>query len=153
MIKRCINPVAYEVDLPPDSKIHPVFHVSQMRRVLKSGMPLSVNLPVFSDIPPAPVKILGHRWRHTPTGRREQLQVQWPPDSSMDTTWEDRIELQQQFPELLAWGQANSQGTGDVSTSTTEGGKTGEMGLTLRRVRPKRLIQPNRRHLGPDWTT
>jgi hypothetical protein len=40
-----INPVAYEVKLPETSKIHHVFHVSQLRRVLKSGMHASTQLP------------------------------------------------------------------------------------------------------------
>jgi hypothetical protein len=26
-----------------------------------------------------------------------------------------------------------------------------DMGITMRRKRPKRLVQPNRRHIGPDW--
>lgn len=152
-ISKCINPVAYEVKLPPESKIHPIFHVSQLRKVLRPGTPVSSSLPVISDVPPSPVKIVGRRWHHTPTGRREQVQVQWPPDSELDVTWEDMIELQQQFPEALAWGQANFQGRGDVSSSSDGGHKDEEMGLTNRSARPKRLIQPNRRHIGPDWTT
>lgn len=33
----CINHIAYEVDLPPESKIYPIFHVSQLHKVPKPG--------------------------------------------------------------------------------------------------------------------
>lgn len=151
-ITKGINPVAYEVGLPPDSRIHPVFHVSQLREVLKTGMTASVSLPVISDVPAVPVKIIGHRWRQSPTGRREQVQVQWPPDSSMDITWEDKLELLQQFPDIAAWGQAVTQEGGDVSSSTARGDDEEGLGLARRPARPKRLVQPNRRQVGPEWT-
>jgi hypothetical protein len=151
-VSKCINPVAYEVQLPPETKIHPVFHVSQLRKVLKQGMHASSSLPKLSDDIPRPVNILEHRWRHTPSGRREQVQVQWPPDSAKDLTWEDKLQLQHQFPEILAWGQANSQGEGDVNSNTDKQKSREEVGLKERSPRPKRLIQPNRRHTGPDWT-
>jgi hypothetical protein len=111
----CINPVAYEVDLPQESKVHPVFHVSQLRKVMKPGMPTSRLLPISTDVLPAPVKILARRWHQTPVGRREQVQVQWHHSSDQDVTWEDKLELQQQFPAALAWGQDNTQEGGDVS--------------------------------------
>ncbi|KAK1609631.1 hypothetical protein QYE76_033304 [Lolium multiflorum] len=151
-ISKCINPVAYEVQLPPEAKIHPVFHVSQLRKVLKQGMHASSTLPKPSDDIPRPVKILEHRWRRTPSGRREQIHVQWPPDSGKDLTWEDKLQLQHQFPELLAWGQAIAQGEGDVSSVTDRQKAKEEVGLKESSPRPRRIIQPNRRHTGPDWT-
>ena len=152
-IIRCINPVAYEVGLPPESKIHPVFHVSQLRKVLKPGTSASTTLPIITDVLPAPVNILGHRWRQTPSGRHEQVQVQWSPDANEDVTWEDKLELQHKFPEALAWGQANTQGGGDVSVPVEGASGGNDMGLTHRQVRPKRLRQPNMRHIRPEWTT
>lgn len=108
-ITKCINPVVYEVALPPDSKIHPVFHVSHLRKVLKPGTPSSVQLPVVTNVNPVPVKLLRHRWRQTPTGRREQVQVQWSEGAEEELTWEDMIELKTKFPDNVAWGQATSQ--------------------------------------------
>jgi hypothetical protein len=99
------------------------------------------------------VKILASRWRQTPTGRREQVQVQWPPDCALDITWEDKVELQGKFPDLVAWGQATTQGRGDVSSSaTTKPVEDTGVGLIQRRARPTRIIQPSRRHMGPEWT-
>lgn len=142
-ITRCINHVAYEVGLPPESKIHPVFHVSQLRKVLKPGMSSSTKLPIPTDEVLAPIKILDGR---------EQIQVQWPPGSDQDVSWEDQIQLQQQFPDAMAWGQAMSQAGGDVSSSTNQGDATMDMGLQSKRARPRRLVQPNRKHVGPERT-
>ncbi|CAM0951142.1 unnamed protein product [Alopecurus aequalis] len=151
-VNRCINPVAYEMDLPAESKIHPVFHVSQMRKFLRPGTPSSITLPVITDIGPVPVKILSSRWHNTSTGRHEQVQVQWPPDCELDITWEDKIELKHKFPEAEAWGQASSQGGGDVSDLNNKEKTEQELGLAPRVSRSKRMGQPNRRHLGPEWT-
>jgi hypothetical protein len=61
-------------------------------------------LPTVTDIIAVPVKLLEHRWRRTPTGRREQVQVQWSTSSNKDITWEDRLDLQQRFLAAPAWG-------------------------------------------------
>lgn len=85
-IIRCINPVAYEVNFPPESKIHPILHVSQLRKVLKPCTPASLVLPSVTDTAPVPSKVLATRWRRTPTGRREQIQVQWSLGSDPEVT-------------------------------------------------------------------
>lgn len=152
-IRRSINPVAYEVALPSTSKIHPVFHVSQLRKALFPGTPVSSNLPVVADIPVTPVKIIAHRWKKGPHGRKEQVQVQWSDPSVLDITWEDKLELQQRFPGAAAWGQAASQEEGDVRGSSTPTQEQSDMGLSSGPRRPTRLVQPNRKYLGDGWAT
>uniref|UniRef100_A0A8R7V586 Integrase catalytic domain-containing protein n=1 Tax=Triticum urartu TaxID=4572 RepID=A0A8R7V586_TRIUA len=115
-IKRAINPVAYEVDLPPNSKIHPVFHVSQMKQAVAPGTVISSELPIPADGALVPVEILNNRWRHTSSGRKEHLLVRWSDPDVLDATWEDALSLRHRFPQLPAWGQYASQGKGDVSS-------------------------------------
>lgn len=150
-ILKSINPAAYEVALPSTSKIHPVFHVSQLRKALLPGTPVSTQLPAITDQTVIPVKILAHRWKRGPHGRTEQVQVQWSDPAVLDITWENKGELFQRFPDAAAWGQAASQGEGDVRVHNTGTTQDGDMGVTTRQGRPKRFIQPNRKYLGEDW--
>jgi hypothetical protein len=83
-------------------------------------MSASKDLPVPTDIISPPIKILATHWRKTPMGRQEHVQVQWPAGDVKDVTWEDKIKLQYQFPDAMAWGHAKSQGAGDVNTTTDE---------------------------------
>lgn len=62
-----INHVAYEVELPPDSRIHPVFHVSQLRKVLRPGTQASITPPILVDTVVVPAKVVAHHWRRGPT--------------------------------------------------------------------------------------
>lgn len=39
-----------------------------------------------------------------------------------------------------------------VSTQVSPEANKNELGLVLRKTRPARLIQPNRRYLGQEWT-
>lgn len=147
-ISRVINPTAYEVQLPADSRIHPVFHVSQLRKALLPGTTPATTLPIPTDVLAIPVNILAQRWKKASSGRREQVQVQWSHSDTDDITWEDKLELQQRFPAAPAWGQAGTQGGGDVRDLP---GMDADTGVARQRQRPKRLVQPNRRHTGPDW--
>lgn len=84
-----VNPIAYELELPADAKVHTVFHVSQLRRPLSASTPVETTLPTPTDEPLTPVEIINTRWRHTPRGRREEVLVRWPDPSILNTTWED----------------------------------------------------------------
>jgi hypothetical protein len=122
--------------------------VSQLRRALSPGTPSSSCLPIPTDTFAIPVKIISQRWKRTATGRREQVQVQWSNTDDQDITWEDKLELQQRFPAAPAWGQAGTQGGGDVRVPIHPDSD----GTSNRATeRPKRLAQPNRKHVGPEW--
>lgn len=117
-ILSAINRVAYKLALPEGSKVHPVFHVSQLRLALSPGTVATPDLPQPSKVDLVPVEIISSRWHKTPTGHRQQLLVRWSDPQVLDATWEDALNLQERFPQLPAWGQADTQGGGDVSNLT-----------------------------------
>lgn len=162
-IIRAINPITYEVTLPEGSKIHPVFHVSQPRKTLAPGTTISSEILVVADDALLPVEVLDRPWRRIPTGRREQVLVRWSDPVVLDTTWEDATAIKHCFPTSPAWGQAVSQGGGEVSTPTTATPRNAAMaGETTQATnqgqnriisRTQHIVQPKRRYMGPEWVS
>lgn len=113
-----IGSVAYELALPSSSRIHPVFHVSQLRRCLSPTQQVISSLPALESDHQIPVKVLQHRV--IPHGQKTILQVlvHWSDSSPDLATWEDKDALQQVFPYAPAWGQAVSKGGGNVSDTS-----------------------------------
>ncbi|KAL0289870.1 UNVERIFIED_CONTAM: hypothetical protein Sangu_2599200 [Sesamum angustifolium] len=100
-VLRRLGPVAYELSLPPESRIHPVFHAS----LLKSfhGDPAVVpivDLPQLPDPVPVliPSAILGHSTVHTTDGARSQVLVHWADQSEADASWVSTDEFVDSFP-------------------------------------------------------
>ena len=103
-----VNPVTYELELPAGAKVHPVFHVSQLRRALSPATTVETTLPTPTEDPLTPLEIINTRWRHTPQGRREQVLVRWSDPYVLDANWEYAKTMQDRYPSLLAWVQASS---------------------------------------------
>jgi hypothetical protein len=99
-----IGTVAYCLDLPPESRIHPVFHVSCLKKKLGlSSSPLSTLPPVDTngEIRPEPELIVNRRLvKHQGRAATEVL-VRWRGASVEDDTWELLWTLQQQYPHLV----------------------------------------------------
>lgn len=53
-----VNEVAYKIQLPAGALVHPVFHVSQLRRALLPGMIANDQLPIPTDVSIVPVQVL-----------------------------------------------------------------------------------------------
>lgn len=111
-----LGPVAYKLALLESCSIHPVIHVSQLKKALPSSVSVA-QLPDQLDGLQVPQKILQRRW--DPKGNLEGL-VQWSELPASLATWEDLTSLRQLFPRAPAWGQAAPYPGGNVSSATTE---------------------------------
>jgi hypothetical protein len=134
-----VGAVAYRLALPPSSKIHPVFHVSQLKQCIRPGTPVATNLPPADAILQVPVKICRQRVRQLGHRMIPQVEVQWSGASPEQATWEDLAALRQQFPFAPAWGQAGFQGEGIVSEPARSPGDRGnDSEARPRKDRPRR---------------
>lgn len=127
-----VGSVAYRLQLPEGSQVHPVFHVSQLKKALPPHRQVSSSLPSDTDSFMTPVKTLDHRWRQKGNRRIRQVLTQWSNLPATELLWEDPEDLRARFPRATAWGQAVPE-------------EEGVLALLL--LRP-RLIQPNLRQ-GP----
>ena len=94
-----IGPVAYKLELPPTFAIHPVFHVSQLKKVvsnLRDVHPLVPFLTENVEWVAIPVEILGYR-KHTST-KGEEVLIRWQGLPPHESTWENCNDFAQQFP-------------------------------------------------------
>jgi hypothetical protein len=133
-VTECIGKAAYRLDLPSDAKVHPVFHVSQLKPYTPNYTPVFNTLPKLIDLeaePVEPAEILERRLVKKGSSAVVQIRVCWtnlPPDA---TTWEDDNVLRARFPVALAWGQASSPAGGAITAQAeASGGHSGEGGAT-----------------------
>jgi transposase InsO family protein len=143
-----VGTVAYTLDLPSSSAVHPTFHVSQLKKAVLPGTLVSSLFPTDIELPRVPIAILQRRQAPTTAGMGEQVLVQWsgwPPELA---TWEFLETVRQQYPRAPAWGQAGSQAPGTVSTATTAGPTDAKDKGPRRSGRSRR---PNTMVVGKEW--
>ncbi|KAL4562009.1 hypothetical protein LXL04_034197 [Taraxacum kok-saghyz] len=96
-----IGPVAYKLDLPPTSRIHPVFHVSLLKKaiqaVVEQGLPPKLETDATDLV--FPMAILNRRTVRNQDTEVEQWLVQWSGGTTKEATWEDRTTMENQFPD------------------------------------------------------
>jgi hypothetical protein len=119
-----VGQVAYKLELPSTSKIHPVFHVSQLKQCIGPTQQVSPVLPPPDALFQIPVRILQQRVRQKGIRTVAQARVQWSGGTEDQATWEDMDALRQQFPYAPAWGQAGFQEEGIVSGPAIREGKS-----------------------------
>jgi hypothetical protein len=110
-----IGSVAYKLEPPPSSSVHPVFHVSLLKPAPSTKYTVSPDLPNVDDTLQVPAAVLQRRLQPRQDGTVPQLLIKWSGLDASLATWEDAEAIQQQFPQAPAWGQAGAQGEGDVT--------------------------------------
>lgn len=83
-----IGVVAYKLELPRSSQIHPVFHVSQLKRAVPTNTVIA-SLPSALNGLQVPEAILQRRVITTSSGVRPQVLIKWSNSPVALSTWED----------------------------------------------------------------
>lgn len=105
-----VGKVAYRLRLPAESKIHPVFHVSQLKPVVGQGEIVTPVPPMLSssdELVVEPQELLESRYDEE--GHLEVL-VQWKNLPDHETSWMRLKEFKSQFPSFELEDKLGLQG-------------------------------------------
>jgi hypothetical protein len=94
--------VVYQLALPSQSKLHLVFHVSCLKKVIRTRCQVQTNLPDLAEegsIWLQPEAVLDQHERRLRRRTIKEVLVQWKDTTPTDATWEPTTILQQ-FPHL-----------------------------------------------------
>ena len=97
-----IGEVAYKLQLPAESRIHPVFHVSQLKSHVGPRTTPS-SLPLLDDhglIAKEPLCILDRRMVKKQGRAVTEVLIQWRNTFPEDSTWELFTTIQQKYPQF-----------------------------------------------------
>lgn len=103
-----VGPVAYKLDLPPTASIHPVFHVSQLKKMVSSTTQVAHSIPDLDNSLQFSEQILAKKLISKGVHPVHQVLIKWSGWPASLTTWKDLEALPQRFPTAPAWGQAGS---------------------------------------------
>jgi hypothetical protein len=112
-----IGTMAYKLELPASSQVHPVFHVSCLKKVIGDKIPVQTILPELDEegkIILEPKAITDTRIHQLRNRSISEYLIKWRKLPAEDSTWEDESFIQK-HPELLKRCiQHLSQGEGHV---------------------------------------
>jgi len=99
-----IREVAYKLDLPQESQIYLVFHVSLLKKQLGTRTIPLVTLPALTPegtLTAEPEKILTRRLMKKGNRAGAEVLIKWARATEEDATWEDLEVLQGRFSDLV----------------------------------------------------
>ncbi|XP_076937811.1 uncharacterized protein LOC143605666 [Bidens hawaiensis] len=104
LIVEKMGTVAYKLDLPVETQLHPVFHVSLLKPAYGHHQ-LSIPLPTGPRFLLQPRSIVDRRLVRERNRQATQVLVHWQGLPLEDATWEDLNEFELRFPEFNSRGQ------------------------------------------------
>jgi hypothetical protein len=104
ILKKC-GTVAYKLDLSPSlTRVHGIFHVSQLKKCLKAHVDVVLPevTPLEADLsyPEHPIKILDQKDRVTRRKTIKFFKIQWSNHSEEEATWESEEFLHSHHPDF-----------------------------------------------------
>ena len=87
-----IGSMAYKLELPATSRVHPVFHVSYLKKVIGDKIPIQTILPELDEegkVILEPEKISKTRTKQLRNRVITEYLVKWKNLPVQDSTWED----------------------------------------------------------------
>lgn len=116
-ILECIGKVAYRLNLPSNSWIHPVFHVSLLKAYSSPTPPVSITC---DDHPkhqlPTPQAIISERSVPIPEGNQYWVLVEWANEPCKEATWKSWDILVNLYTEAAFEDKVLFRGRGNVTT-------------------------------------
>lgn len=93
------GPVAYKLELPTSSQIHPVFHVSQLKKLV-GNVTTTTQLPsvIYEALTKTPESILERKMVQRKGQAATMVLVKWENQLEEEATWEYLYELQKKYP-------------------------------------------------------
>ena len=98
-----IGSMAYKLELPASSRVHPIFHVFCLKKVISDKLPIQMILPELDEegkIILDPKEITKIRTRQLRNRSIPEYLIKWNNLLAEDSTWEDDSFIQQ-HPKLL----------------------------------------------------
>jgi hypothetical protein len=105
ILKKC-GTMAYKLDLPPSfSRVHDIFHVSQLKKCLKAPVDVLFHevtlLEADMSYPEHQIKVLDQKDRVTRRKTIKFLKIQWSNHSEEEATWDGEDFLCSRHPEFV----------------------------------------------------
>ncbi|XP_017604797.1 uncharacterized protein LOC108451643 [Gossypium arboreum] len=96
VVEAKVGYVSYRLQLPPTARIHPTFHVSQLKKHVGSAISSLVLPPVGSNdaILKEPIKVLERHMVKKRNQAATKVLIEWANTFSKDATWENLKEIQ-----------------------------------------------------------
>ena len=102
-----VGPVAYRLELPLElSKVHNVFHVSNLNKCLSDETPVIPMKDICVDeslnFVEEPIEILEREIKRLKRSRIPLIKVRWNSLHGPEFTWEREDEFRKRYPKLFA---------------------------------------------------
>lgn len=104
-IVECIGTVAYKLKLPATARVHPIFHVSLLKKKVGNNVVTAAHFPPYIDLHNPrwyPACVLDRRIFKKGNSPVTKWLIQWIGAAAEEATWEDAEEILHRFPDFQA---------------------------------------------------